>query len=656
MTGASMARVEKLELERVSAEEGAALIAKLKAAQPLSESESRTAADLIEGWQYVVMLAEQGKLGRPIARLLSISHQRDGRGGTTQGKDQDSTAGSSGNAPSAQSSGPAGSADTGAEQTSLVDDTSEERPKPPKADEEQPVAGTAADACGPGDADTAKKRDSHGRRGWDDFPELAQQHLAHTELQSGCQCPSCQRGRLYACKPARLVVIAGQAPLAGNRYVAERLQCNLCKAVFTATNDELERDGADGRRLYTYSAAAAVCIIKYFAGMPWFRQEFLQVAVGVAVPDASMADLCERIAEIIAPVFRYLMMLSRSAQLLLGDDTSALILELRQAVRTRRGSTKEVERTGCHVTCIIAQTVDGRRIVLFRVGIQHTGELADKVLEGRDPTLPPPLFMGDCHAANTVTVCHTIHGGCNAHAVRRFKEIKDRYPVEAGYALKRYEKIFANDAHCKDAGLDDQQRLEFHVQHSKPLFDEICTYGQSLLDHKQVEPNSDIAKAYNYVLNNRVRLSAFLRHPGMPLHNNDSEQILRLPVRLRDNAPFFKNAVGAAWAQTIWTVGVTALAHDVNLLDYFQCAQRYSRDLKQNPDRWVPWAYRDRVVELEDKPSTTYRSAANRSPPAPQHRSSYPFRPPPASTRSATFGSSRPPPEERAAGVGQASR
>jgi hypothetical protein len=118
---------------------------------------------------------------------------------------------------------------------------------------------------------------------------------------------------------------------------------------------------------------------------------------------------------------------------------------------------------------------------------------------------------------------------------------------------------------------------------------------------KEIEPNSDIGRAYNYILNHEYELSAFCRYPGAPLENNLSERILRLPVHLRDAAPFYRNAVGAAIAATILSVGSTAYHAGVNLLDYFVAMLRHSDDVKARPYRWVPWLYEERVHEIESR-------------------------------------------------------
>ncbi len=571
------AKVKKLKPAQVEA-----LLVKLEDPSSLTDEDCKHLADIVRTWAHVVQRAGQHKLSmRQLQRILGVLKKRGARK-----PDSGSEGGSQGSGSGSGSGSEGGSQGSGSNSNAAA---ANESNKPPPTD--------ADDAATPA---ASRNRDEHGRRGWDDFGELPEHHHAHCDLGPGCHCPKCRRGKLYPYESARFVSITGQAPLVGARHTVDRLQCNLCKSLFTAAlGPTFAQDGVAGQRLYSWSAASVVAIHKYFGGLPWYRQETLQTALGVSVPDASMSDLCERVADAAAPVARFLEKLAANAVTFFGDDTSALILQERKALRTQRSTGKLVERTGCHVSCVVAQTDDGHRIAVFRVGIQHTGELMDELLAGRDAQLPLPLFMADCLAANTVTVCRVLYGACNAHAVRRFKDLKEDFPSEAAYALERYKTIFENEATCHDAQLDSEQRLAYHREHSKPLLDEICEHGETLLNDHEIEPNSAAGEVYGYMVNNRVRLSAFVRHAGMPLDNNEVERTLRLPVRLRDNAPFFKNTIGAAWAQTVWTVGDTALGHGVNLLAYFNALQRHRLDVRRQPDRWVPWLYDQRLRELQ---------------------------------------------------------
>ena len=87
-----------------------------------------------------------------------------------------------------------------------------------------------------------------------------------------------------------------------------------------------------------------------------------------------MSDMCETVANIVQPVARLLRRLAASAQLLYADDTTARIFKLDSEIKSERKTGKQVERTGCHVSGIIARLTGGQHAAIFRIGIQHTGE------------------------------------------------------------------------------------------------------------------------------------------------------------------------------------------------------------------------------------------------------------------------------------------
>jgi len=448
-------------------------------------------------------------------------------------------------------------------------------------------------------ASSGQQRNKHGRRKPEDFEKLEEQTHTHTTLAAGDDCPECFRGQLYKYRPAVFTTISGRSPLVATRHTQETLQCNLCKTVFKAPLPEaLQADGVSGQTLYSHSAVSMVSIYRFFAGMPMHRQQSIQEALGVPIPDASIWDLCERLADVLRPVRHHLHELAANALRFYGDDTGAQVLSKTVEVRPNRRTGEQVVRTGCHTTCVIAVTADNRAVTLFLTGIHHTGEVMDLVLAERDAKLPPPVFMGDCIASNTVTAAVVFYAGCNAHAVRRFKALADKYPEHANYVLERYKAIYEAEEHCVSGALSSEQRQAHHRKHSLPLLREICDYGNDLMERRLVEPNSDLGAAFNYVIDNERRLSAFARHLNAPLDNNRCERELRTCVRLRETGRFFRNAITAGVADIILTTGATAQAARVNLFDYFSAAQRHAADVRAHPEEWVPWRYAQRVATL----------------------------------------------------------
>ncbi len=536
-----------------------ALLAKLQADEPITTPERRQLAGIVQSFAHIVELVAAGQTAR-IAPLLGMRGPR--REGMDSASEEPSTS-----------------------PTSVADDAPTVH-APETKTSSAPEPRTLA-------------RDEHGRRAAAGFERLQTAHHQHTLLHPGESCPSCRAGRVYKYRPDEFTTVSGQAPLVATRHTVDTLRCNSCLAVFKAPIPESwTDDGVEERTLYTHSAVAMVVYYRFFAGVPMHRQDRLQRALGVPVPDASIWDMCERFADVATHVVRVLSRLASDAPLFYGDDTGATILDTRSKVKKRRGSDKEDRRTGCHTTCVIAVTADDHAISLFNTGIHHTGEVMDALVEDRQDGLHPPLFMGDCVSSNVITTAVVIYAGCNAHAVRRFKALADRYPEQAGAVLEHYGAIYANEDHCRASGLVGEARRDYHEQHSRPHLRTICELGEDLIEARKMEPNSDLAAAFSYVRENERRLSAFTRHPGAPLDNNRCERELKLCIQLRDTARFFRNTIGSGVADSILTLGATASAAGVNLPEYFATLLRNRADVRAHPEDWLPWRYRERPPPL----------------------------------------------------------
>ena len=183
--------------------------------------------------------------------------------------------------------------------------------------------------------------------------------VPHPDLQKGCPCPECLKGKLSSQNPSTLVRIVGQAPLHGNVYNLERLRCNLCGESFTAAPPE-----GVGSEKYDASAVSMVAVLKYGAGMPFNRIEAMQQRLGVPVPTSTQWDLVADAAGILKPVYHELVQQAAQGEVLHHDDTSARVLDIPR--------TESDTRTGVFTTGLISAT-PGLPIALFFTGT-HTPE------------------------------------------------------------------------------------------------------------------------------------------------------------------------------------------------------------------------------------------------------------------------------------------
>ena len=157
--------------------------------------------------------------------------------------------------------------------------------------------------------------------------------------------------------------------------------------------------------------------------------------------------------------------------------------------------------------------------------------------------------------------------------------------------LEQYGKIWEHEAHCRAQELTAAERLAYHRAQSLPIMERLRDWGQAQLDSGAVEANSALGKAIGYYLRHYQGLMAFCRLEGAQLDNNELEATLKLIIRHRKNALFFKTLAGAAVADVLTSLIATCDKAGINAFDYLVVLQRYAAEIKQHPERWLPWNY-----------------------------------------------------------------
>lgn len=419
------------------------------------------------------------------------------------------------------------------------------------------------------------------------------EHHHFDALKKGDPCPSCQQGKLYKYEPASLLRITGHSPYTPTQHVVERLRCNGCGEVFTAPLPDAVKQEGNPQQKYGYSARSLMAINKYFAGAPFYRQESLQALVGVSISASTVFDQCEQVANACQPVFNHLKRLAADAVHYHMDDTGHRILTAKPVEKKRRNSEKITLRTGVYSSGLIADLDTGQRLVLYQTDIGHAGEWLDDILRQRTPGLDPPRVMSDGLSSNHVTQTDVILTLCNAHGRRKFVDIKHAFPEEVAWVLTAYGKIWGHEDHCRQQGFSPTQRQAHHQEHSLPMMKSLRDWGQAQLDSGTCEANSGLGRAIQYFMKHFDGLTQFCRIPGAQLDNNVMERQLKLVIRNRKNAGFFKSSVGAAVGDVITSVIATTAESGENILVYLTALQRHAQVVKKMPEKWLPWNWRD---------------------------------------------------------------
>lgn len=408
--------------------------------------------------------------------------------------------------------------------------------------------------------------------------------------QKGDLCPACGVGTLYKYAPAQLLRVTGHSPFTPELHLSERVRCNACGQFFTAPlSDEVLADGECDQK-YGFSARSLMALGKYFSGTPFYRKESLQDLLGFSIAASTLFDQCEYVANDIQVIVRAMKGLAANAVHLHLDDTTHRILEQKPVMKKKRGSEVMHERTGLYASGIIA-SIEDQDIILFQTNIGHAGEFVDELLEQRQPDRPPPILMSDALSSNNPTVLPVSHGACNAHGRRNFVDVISHFPDEVAWVLEQYKLIWVYDDQTTKEAMTDAARLAYHRQYSLPVMESIRDWGMGHFERETVEENSGLGKAIAYFIHHFDRLTLFCSIEGAKIDNNYMEGMLKLIVRNRKNAYFYKTPAGAAISDVITSCIATAMQADVNVFEYLNAIQRHRTAVKRDPLAWMPWNY-----------------------------------------------------------------
>lgn len=440
----------------------------------------------------------------------------------------------------------------------------------------------------------------HGRNGADAYTGAARIDVPHPTLKAGDACPACRDGTIYEKTAGVIVRITGQPPLTATIYELQKLRCNLCDQVFTATPPP-----EAGERKYAFTAASMIALLKYGSGLPFNRLEGLQGHLEIPLPASTQWDIVKATAVTLAPTLAELIRQAAQGEVLHNDDTTVKILELmkeraRPKIAAGAASADDAdERRGLFTSGVVALR-DGHRVALFFSGRRHAGENLAQVLKLRAEELSPPIQMCDALSRNLPGELQTILAHCLAHARRRFVDVHDRFPEPCRYLLETLAVVYRNDATAREQKLSPEARLQFHQEASQPIMLQLHDWLTRQLDERQTEPNSALGDAIRYMLKHWEQLTLFLRHAGAPLDNNLCERALKKAILHRKNALFYKTQNGANVGDLFMSLIYTCQLNEVNPFDYLTRLQQHADQVAANPALWLPWNYR---AALADEPT-----------------------------------------------------
>ena len=431
---------------------------------------------------------------------------------------------------------------------------------------------------------------NHGRHGAEDYTGCVHRTIHHAALKAGDPCPICeeagQSGKLYEIPAGNLIRLEGSALVTGHRYEIEKLRCTLCGTVFQADVPDSLNDAPK----YSASAVSGIAMGRYGAGVPFKRREMLQASQGVPLPDSTQWDLTYGVLyPVLTPIVGVLTCLSSEGEQNYYDDAPNRILEATQAI---------------HTTAMVT-TYDGHEIHLFLTG---PGCGLTKVFPILSEHVNRFITMSDAASANyrkrveETLAARWILCLCLMHARRNFHDVLALFPEICHEIIKAIGQVYYHDKICRQRHYDDQQRLRYHQQHSKPILDALYVWMtnqyQYPKQYRAIEPNSGLGEAISYMIRHWRALTRFLTVPGAPLDNSMCERTIKFLIRHRKNSLFYRTDKGALVGDACMTVIQTCLRNHVNPMDYLTVLQQQHLAVIANPHDWLPWNYQTTLANM----------------------------------------------------------
>lgn len=436
------------------------------------------------------------------------------------------------------------------------------------------------------------KRKGHGRHGVGAYTGARRVRVAHPKLHAGDPCPECSEGKLHPLsQPSVVLRLVGQAPVEATAYELERLRCSTCGKVFTAPPPP---EAGTGK--YDESVGVMLGILRFGAGEPFHRLARLQRDLGVPLAESTQWELTDQLARTVTPVVECLIREGAQRRIVFNDDTGMRVASLRrEPAPLAAESDPKKPRTGIFTTGIVTGG-DEPPIALFFTGHRHAGENLHDVLSHRAKDLPPPIQMCDGLSRNVPKEFQTLLSSCLAHCRRQFVDVAESFPAEVRRVLESLRQVYRNDAEARERKLSPAARLLLHQESSRPVMDELHRSLREQMDRKEVEPNSGLGGAINYLLKRWEPLTVFLREPGAPLDNNICERSLKMAILHRKNSLSYKTERGAEVGDTLMSLIHTCRLNAINSFEYLVALARNARQVAESPASWLPWNYRSAMA------------------------------------------------------------
>jgi hypothetical protein len=489
-----------------------------------------------------------------------------------------------------------------------------------------------------------------------DGPDQALQSVSEALLSGAEVTTSEEIVRLPAPEPAADEVVIDTLTEERVRYdftlVVGRVVAEVEKKVVVGPNGRRRMLSASTATLgpprlgvtWRFLVNTAVMVVQY--AMPMNRLAHLLSTDDKRFTAASLARLLRYVAERFAPIYLHLFDELADAEILMGDDTSPRVLEVRRhfaapapvkpppwaSYRDRDVAETTLAREGQRLEAQLARelgfesarrsgdgpkrslnttVVAGRSdptdpqslIVFYRSHLGGFGNLLEMLLERREPSAGGVTVQSDLATVNLVhdpalrERFPIQQVGCASHARRPFAlhEAEDEQLCEI--MLHHFKGLFIHEQLLDAYGRNRENVAAVRDVDDRAIWAEIKRLAKLMT--RKWSRETKLGEAARYILRHFDELTAYLDDPRLDPTNNFSERMLRLEKLIEASSMFRATLGGRFVLDIIRTVLQTSIAARAPLQEYVLSVLQTDPDqVAAAPECFTPHAWVRKHLEV----------------------------------------------------------
>ena len=349
---------------------------------------------------------------------------------------------------------------------------------------------------------------------------------------------------------------------------------------------------------YDSSVAAQIIAHKYAYHLPLYRQQDLLAGSGWTPARSTLLNILSGCHEVVEPLLSYFKRTLQGDSRVACDDTGLTLLYPKVAPKFDLSDAKQKRMAEVFAAASQAgkPSINAKmwayrgvtvRLNYFDFTVSRHRDGPEWFFEGFRGTL-----LGDCWQGFGAIAAGSegaiVRAACNAHARRKFDEAID-YPADRHRWMQWFQQLY--EIESRGQTMSAEERLTLRGTEADAIWRQMREELDSI-DRRTtpvVLPKSELRKGLNYVRNHWTELTRYLSDPGLPIDNNETEQLMKQVALGRKNWLFAGSVRGGERNAGFLTLVSSAHRNDLDVWAYVSDILKQLLAGETNYEPLLPW-------------------------------------------------------------------